>query len=273
MSIMAQNRRRKRFNKLIYVILGSYIMVGSLLFFLQERLLFFPTKLEQNYKFEFLEPHDELFLKAKDGAQLNAIHFKAKNPKGIILYFHGNAGDLQRWGDITKHFTQYNYDVLVMDYRTFGKSMGRLSETALYEDAQLFYEYVSKLYSEDEIILYGRSLGTGIATKIASENNVEQLILETPYNSIGDVAKHRFPVFPVNLLLNYQIPTFKFIQKVDCPVTIIHGTEDRVVPYKFGKKLDELNLKNVKFITIEGGAHNNLNDYAIYHSTISELLQ
>lgn len=273
MLITAQNRLRKRLKTLIYVILGLYLMIGFSLYFFQERLLFHPTKLEQNYEFQFGHPHDELFIDTKDGAKLNAIHFKVKNPKGIILYFHGNAGDLKRWGTIAEYFTKYNYDVLVMDYRTYGKSTGRLSETALYEDAQLFYDYALNLYPENKIVIYGRSLGTGIATKIASENKAQQLILETPYYSITDVAKHRFPVFPVKLLLKYQIPTFKFIQKVDYSITIIHGTADKVVPFRSGKKLDNLNLPNLNFITVENGTHNDLVNYDIYHDTVSRLLQ
>ena len=273
MSFIAQNKLRKKVRILIYVILGLYIMIGSLLFSIQNKLLFLPTPLAQDYEFKFQQPFEELFLNAEGGAKLNAIHFKAEKPKGVILYFHGNAGDLQRWGTITEYFTQFNYDVLVMDYRTYGKSTGNLSEKALYEDAQLFYNYATQLYSRDNIIIYGRSLGTGIATKIASENNTKHLILEAPYSSIGDVAQHRFPIFPVRLLLRYQIPTYQFIQNVDCPITIFHGTADKVVPYKFGKRLDNLSLPHLNFMTIENGEHNNLAEFDVYHTNISKLLK
>ena len=142
-------------------------MIGASLYFFQEKLLFLPTKLEQDYKFQFNYPFEELFLKTDEEAVINAIHFKVKKPKGVILYFHGNAGDLSRWGNITEYFVDKDYDVLVMDYRTYGKSTGKLSEDAFYKDAQFCYDYLLKQYSEEDISLYGRSLGTGIASYLA----------------------------------------------------------------------------------------------------------
>ena len=272
MSYTVQNRLRRRFKIVVYILFSLYMIIGTSLFFFQEKLLFLPTSLAQDYEFEFSVPFEEVFLNTDDGSKLNAVHFKIESPKGVILYFHGNAGDLQRWGEITAYFTQYNYDVLVMDYRTYGKSTGTLSETALYKDAQLFYDYALNTYPENKIVIYGRSLGTGIATKIAADNDPQQLILETPYSSIADVAKHRFPFFPVKLLLNYKLPTDQFIKDVSCPITIFHGTEDKVVPYKFGKQLVDINLPNLNFITIEGGKHNNIRDYKIYRNVVEALL-
>ncbi|MDG1660502.1 MAG: alpha/beta hydrolase, partial [Winogradskyella sp.] len=113
----------------------------------------------------------------------------------------------------------------------------------------MVYNKVKDQTTEDRIILYGRSLGTGIASYLASKNNPKQLILETPYYSILDVAKSRFPVFPVKRLLINQFPTFKYLPKINNSVTILHGTDDSLVPYSSGKKLDELALKNVNFVT------------------------
>lgn len=247
-------------------------MIGSALYFFQEKILFLPTTLEQDYQYQFEYPFEELFLKTDNDATINALHFKAENPKEVILYFHGNAGDLSRWGKITEYFVEKNYDVLVMDYRTYGKSVGKLSERAMYKDAQFCYDYLLKHYSENEITLYGRSLGTGIASYLASKNRPKQLILETPYYSILDVAEHRFPVFPVKQLLKYRFPTFQYLPKAKCPVTIIHGTADNVVPYSSGKKLSEL-IVDVEFITIEGGGHNNLIEFEEYHKAIDKVLK
>lgn len=247
-------------------------MIGSVLYFFQEKLMFFPTSLEQDYEYHFSYPFEELFLETEKGATINAIHFKAKNSKGVILYFHGNAGDLSRWGSITEYFVEKNYDVLVMDYRTYGKSVGKLSEAAFYKDAQFCYDYLLKHYSENEITLYGRSLGTGIASYLAAENSPKQLILETPYYSIEDVAKHRFPMFPVEKLLQYHFPTYKYLPNAKCPITIIHGTEDIVVPHISGKKLSELEIENLDFITVDGGEHNNLIEFQDYNKTIDSIL-
>ena len=111
----------------------------------QESMLFLPTTLPQDHTYSFKHNFEELFLTADDGAVLNGIHFKLEEPKGVILYFHGNAGDLQRWGTITSYFVEKNYDVVVMDYRTYGKSTGDRSEEAFYSDGQLFYNYTTCL--------------------------------------------------------------------------------------------------------------------------------
>ncbi|MDT0559080.1 alpha/beta fold hydrolase [Ichthyenterobacterium sp. W332] len=247
-------------------------MIGTALYFIQEKMMFRPTVLEQNYQFQFNTSFEEVNLNAQDGAMINAIHFKAKDPKGVILYFHGNAGDLSRWGKITERFVDYNYDVFIMDYRTYGKSTGKLSEKALYHDAELCYNYINQFYASKDVIVYGRSLGTGIAANIASKHDVKQLILETPYYSIADVAKHRFPIFPVKQLLKYKMPTYQFLESVDCPITIFHGTDDYVVPFSSGKKLKEISKQSINFIAIEGGNHNNLADFKLFNSEIEKIL-
>ncbi|GAA4960318.1 alpha/beta hydrolase [Algibacter aquimarinus] len=248
-------------------------MITASLYFIQEKLLFLPTVLEQDYKFQFNYNFEELNLETNDGAKLNAVHFKVKNPKGVILYFHGNAGDLSRWGTIAEYFVEKQYDVLVMDYRTYGKSKGKLSESVFYSDAQLFYNHLINSYDESEITIYGRSLGTAIATYLASKNNPKQLILETPYYSIIDVAKSRFPVFPVEKLMRYKFLTYNFINEVNCEITMFHGTNDEIVPYKSAQKLFKVSPEKLtKLITIEGGSHNNLSHYETYHMNIEKLL-
>ena len=271
---MSNTARNRKFKKTVFIVLGLYVMLGTTLYFIQEKILFLPTFLEQDYVYEFSENFEEVFLKTKDEAFINAIHFKVPNPKGVILYFHGNAGDLSRWGLIAEYFVQQQYDVFIMDYRTYGKSTGALSEQALYDDAQLCYDYLLEQYSDQDIILYGRSLGTGIATYVASHNNPKKLILETPYYSMLDVAQHRFPMFPLKHLLKYQLPTFEFIKKVTCPIIIFHGTDDNVVPFKSGKKLlDELPKSQAQFIQIDGGNHNNLIEFDAYRSGIETILK
>jgi len=248
-------------------------MITASLYLLQEKFLFLPTPLAQEYVYEFNYNFEEVFLNTEDGARINAIHFKVDNPKGVILYFHGNAGNLQRWGSITEYFAAKQYDVFVMDYRTYGKSTGTLSEEALYEDAQLCYEYVKARYNTSLISVYGRSLGTGFASYVCSKNKVKQLILETPYYSILDVAEHRFPIFPVKRLLKYIIPSYKFLQDVPCKITLIHGTDDRVVPLSSAEKLSKIKTKNtLEFTIIKGGSHNNLIDFVHYHDIINVLL-
>tara|TARA_R100001369_G_scaffold90177_1_gene128813 strand:+ start:10506 stop:11315 length:810 start_codon:yes stop_codon:yes gene_type:complete len=268
-----QRKLRRKLKKLLIIFIGLYVMIGSALYFFQEKLLFLPTTLEQNYQYEFNYSFEELFFETEEDATINALHFKVDNPKGVILYFHGNAGDLSRWGKITEYFVAMNYDVLVMDYRTYGKSLGNLSEAAFYKDAQYCYNYLLKQYSDSQITLYGRSLGTGIASFLASKNQPKQLILETPYYSVLDVAEHRFPMFPIKKLLKYRFPTHEYLLKANCPITIIHGTDDSVVPYSSAKKLLDLNIEQLEFVTVKGGSHNNLRNFKIYKENIKGLLK
>ncbi|VAV82859.1 FIG00652518: hypothetical protein [hydrothermal vent metagenome] len=248
-------------------------MITTSLYFFQEKILFRPTVLAQDYQYNFSYPFEELFLKTEDDAVINALHFKARNSKGVILYFHGNAGDLSRWGTITEYFVNMNYDVLVMDYRTYGKSTGVLSEEALYKDAQLCYNTLKQTYSEDQITVYGRSLGTAIAAKVAATNNPKQLILETPYYSIVDVAKSRFPFMPISYLMNYELPTHQFIGDVKCNIYMFHGTDDNVVPFSSGEKLFKVSPQDrTTFTTIKNAGHNNLIDFELYHQQIKVIL-
>ncbi|MEX0288450.1 MAG: alpha/beta hydrolase, partial [Flavobacteriaceae bacterium] len=148
----------RRLRRGIRILLGGYLLIVIMLYFFQEKLIFLPTKLPQNYSYSFVQSFEEFFLDAEDGGRLNALHFKQDGSRGAILYFHGNAGDLSRWGNIVTFFVEKGFDVIVMDYRSYGKSTGKLSEEALFKDAHLFYDYALKHYVAEDLIVYGRSL-------------------------------------------------------------------------------------------------------------------
>jgi pimeloyl-ACP methyl ester carboxylesterase len=245
-----------------------------MIYFLQERLIFLPSRLPDKFEYRFDQPFEEFNLKADDGAQLNALHFKIPDAKGVVLYFHGNAGNLSRWGEIAQELSEeYQHDVVIMDYRTYGKSTGSLSEDALHQDSQLFYDYVLEHYSENDIVLYGRSLGTGLATRLAAQNNPNQLILETPYYSLLDIGERRFPFLPVRWFLKYEFKSFEYVRDISCPVVIFHGTEDEVIPLESGKMLYEsIPGERKEFYMVEGGRHNNLSGFDAYHQGIYKTL-
>jgi uncharacterized protein len=264
------------------LLLKLLIALPVLLFFawlkldyILERILFQPTKLDKNYAFQFNRPFEEITLQPEKDAQINALYFKVNNPKGVILYFHGNRDNLQRWGSISSEIGDYfHYDVFVMDYRGYGKSVGKRDEDVLNRDALFCYNYVKTNYAPKEIIIYGRSLGTGIASCLASEIKADKLILETPYHSVNDLVKNYFSLFSIEHKLPYKLPSYQYLQDVDCPILMIHGTADEVVPYSSGKKLYEsLVNKNVTFITIPNGKHNNLgDDYKDYWESMTNFL-
>lgn len=225
------------------------------------------------HEYQFCQPFEEFFITADDGAKLNAVHIKNNSTKGVALYFHGNSGNVSHLGHVANLLTRKDYDAILVDYRTYGKSTGKLSEKALNDDAQLFYDYALKQYSENEIVLYGRSFGTGIASRLAAKNKPCKLILESPFSSAVDLGKHRFPILPISLLSQFRFPSTEYMKEVSCPIYIFHGTEDRVIPYKFAQKLYESipgDRKN--FYTIEGGSHNYLQDYEAFKIGMNEAL-
>lgn len=263
----------KRLKKVLRIFLTVLLAVVLLMYLFQERLIFLPTTLPLDHVFEFEQEFEEFTLSTADGASLNALHFKVTNPKGIIVYFHGNAGDLSRWGEVVGYFEPFQYDVLVMDYRTYGKSTGTLSEAGLYQDAQLMYEKALSLFPEDQIIVYGRSLGTTFATSVARQNRPKHLVLEAPFCSLTKVASDRYWFLPVKWLLRYRFPTDTLMAEVKIPVTIIHGTDDRVVPYDNSLCLQKtLPKQSLQLVTISGGSHHDLVAYAAYQQTLISIL-
>ncbi|MBV1923159.1 MAG: alpha/beta hydrolase [Flavobacteriaceae bacterium] len=266
--------KKKRFYILAFVLLNLYGLLCGVLYFFQENLIFLPTVPSQEHVFVMENPFEEIFLETDDGAKLNGLHFKSENPKGAILYYHGNAGDLQRWGTITNFFVEKGYDVLLMDYRGYGKSTGKKSMESLYSDSELWYDFMKNHYSEEDIIIYGRSLGTTFATYVASKNQPKNLILESPFYNITEVGKSRFPFLPVSSLLHYTFPTNEYIKEVKIPITIFHGTNDKVIKFDFGKKLfDSIKMKNKSFIRIPSGGHNDLINFEEYQKNIDLALE
>jgi uncharacterized protein len=262
---------------MFYFLLIPVVLVALLLgliYLFQEKLIFFPQPLKRDYVFRFRQPFEEVFLdSAAGGTVLHALHFKTESPKGVVLYFHGNAGNLRDWGHVSEDFLPYGYDVFIIDYRMYGKSTGKLSEDALHLDARMAFNYVKQRFPEGKVLVYGRSLGTGLAVKLAAENNVDMLILETPYFHFADVGQTHYPWLPAGLLLRYKFRNDEWIKKVKCPVYIFHGTADQVVPYSSGKKLADIAGSNTTLITIPGGNHNNLSQFDLYHQKMAELMK
>ncbi|MCK4562008.1 MAG: alpha/beta hydrolase [Flavobacteriaceae bacterium] len=231
-------------------------------------------KLDSNYSFSFEQNFEEVTLNTKNNSEINALLFKAENSKGVLLYFHGNKGNLVKWGKIASYFTKYNLDVFVIDYRSYGKSKGEFNENEMYQDAQICYNYLKKNYAEDKISIYGRSLGCTFAVKTAASNNPKQLILEAPFYNLKDVAKYHYPFLPFKFLLKYKFNSNEYIANVPCKTTIFHGSLDKVVPFSSGEKLfNESNFSQTQLITIKEGTHHNLFDSSLYQDELLTLFK
>ncbi|NQX98234.1 MAG: alpha/beta hydrolase [Flavobacteriales bacterium] len=261
---------------LIYIVITVPAILAGLgiaVYIFQERLIFHPEKLSKKYKFVFDQDFEEKNYQTADGNTISALLFKVENSKGIVFYHHGNAGSLDSWGVRAIDFTSKGYDVLMYDYRSYGKSTGEIkSEKMLFADAIMIYKELLYDYKEREIIVYGTSLGTGIASYVAYNHHPSKLILETPYYNFYDVAKFHYPYLPNSLLLNYQFKIDQFLPKMKSEVYLFHGTEDETVPYNSSERLAKLSDK-ITFFTIKDGSHNNLNTFHDYHKWLSKVLE
>lgn len=207
------------------VAIVGYILICVALYFLQERLIFFPELLSPDFTFTFPGRFEEIALPSNN-AVISTLYFKADPPKGVVLYFHGNAGSLRSWGAVAATFVERGYDVLLPDYRGYGKSSGHIaSEQMLHDDAAVAYRYLLGRYPEEQIVVYGRSIGSGIATYLAKSHRPRMLILETPYFSLKEIVRQHYPFVP-GALLNYPLRTDLWIGDVGCPVYLFHGTSD-----------------------------------------------
>lgn len=258
--------------KIVLIIIAIYLLISAIYYLIQEKIIFLPEKLPQNFVYKMPLDFEELFIETQENTVLNALHFKKINSQGVIIYFHGNAGSLERWGDVVIDFTSFPYDFFIYDYRTYGKSTGVKSEEGMLHDAKYIVNYLKQYYDEEEMILYGRSLGSGLASYCGTQFNSKTVILETPYYNLYDVAKHYAPFVPSKLLMNYSFRSDLYVQDISCPVYIFHGTKDKIIPYSSAKKLSTKLKPKDTFITIPNGRHNNLADFDLFQLELKRAL-
>ena len=257
----------------IVVILSLYLGISILLYYLQEYFLFKPEKLPPEFEFNYKDQDvEEYNLQARDGAVINGLHFKTENPQGVVLYLKGNSKSIKGWGKFAVDFTRHGYDVFMLDYRGFGKSTGRRTQKNIKHDLQYVYNKIRERVKQEYIILYGRSLGSGFATKLASTNSPRMLILDAPYYSLTKVTKRYLPFMPLSLIMRFPMPTYKWIQYVNCPIHIIHGTNDKLIPFKSSVRLSKINPGRTRLWPIIGGGHKNLHTFESYHRVIHEIM-
>jgi alpha-beta hydrolase superfamily lysophospholipase len=258
--------------KALLIIIVAYVFLCGLLYLFQEKLIFFPQKINKFYQFSFDNEFEEINIVTEDGTSLNGLLFKAEKSKGLIYYLHGNAGSVSSWGSVAETYTDLNYDVFILDYRGYGKSEGSIkNENQLYHDVQTAYNELNKTYDEERIIVLGYSIGTAPASKLAAGNNPKLLILQAPYYSLTDLMRHIYPVIPT-FLLKYKFPNNEYITGCSMPVVIFHGDQDEVIYYKSSLKLQELFKQQDTLITLRGQGHNGMTDNKEYKTELKKIL-
>ena len=243
---------------IIISILILIFSVSLILYSIQDRFIFHAEKLPKNYKFSFKGNFEEINLKTDDGNNLNGVIFKVEDPKGIILFFHNHSGNIEHTSTFSALFNKLKYDVLMMDYRGYGKSTGKFNEQLMLDDTKLWYNFVKRFYKEEQITVMGRGIGATFATYVASENNPKQICLGSPLFDMNYTAKFLYPYLPYSLILKYKFDTAKYIEKVKCNIYIFHGKQDELVHYTNSEKLYELSKEKAELNIIPEGNHYNL---------------
>lgn len=275
LSLQPMNKTRsKKFWKWFKIAVLSYVIIGIGLFIFQEKFIFHPEKLPADYQYKFDIPFRQIDLAVSADKNLSIVQFTVPDSvrKGIVLYFHGNRKNINRYAPYATNFTRNGYEVWMMDYPGYGKSTGKRSEQVLYDDALIFYKMAISRVSAEHIIIYGKSLGTGIAAQLASVRDCKRLILETPYYSMDALAKHYFFMYPVMPMTKYALPTFKHFEYTNAPISIFHGTNDGIIPYRQAKKL-AAKKAGTELITLEKGEHNDLTSFSLYNHKLDSLLK
>jgi len=246
----------------------------TFLYFNQEKFFFHPKTLATNYQYNFEAEFEEINIPVDKNNTINSLLFKSKNSRGVILYLHGNAGALHDWGMRAPLYTNNNYDILFVDYRGFGKNKNQLeSEEMLHSDIQYAYDFLKTKYQENKIIVLGFSIGSGLAAKVAANNNPKALILEAPYYSFESLVHEIAPIVPC-FLIEYKIPTHKFIEKVGCPITIFHGKDDQLItPEGNSIQLQQLNPDNIALHLIDNCSHNGIYRSDAYFNMLPTVLK
>jgi fermentation-respiration switch protein FrsA (DUF1100 family) len=245
--------------KLALAALCLYGLIGLAAYLGQRRLMYFPDRTRTLPAQAALVGVEERVLKTPDGERIIAWYGKAQPGQPTILYFHGNAGSLAARAPRVERFMGQGWGVYMMSYRGYSGGSGSPSEVANVADARLAYgALVLEGVEPSSIILYGESLGSGVAVRIATERQVAGLVLEAPYTSIVDVAASAYPFLPVRPLIIDRYESTKYIAQVRVPLLVLHGEQDRVIPVAMGRELFRLANEPKRLATFPGGGHSNL---------------
>jgi uncharacterized protein len=238
---------------LLVAALGLWFLVR----WLEPRFAFFPSAGESTTPSEFGVPFTAMTLPTADGEQLRAWLLTGTNAKAFVVYFHGNGGNLSMWAPILSDLAGHGYDVLAVDYRGYGLSTGRPTETGVYRDADAVLDRVSTANTgAHKVIYWGRSLGTAVAAYAASKRRPDGIILEAGFPDAGAVIRSSPPLALLSVFSSYRFATATWLEQVQVPALVIHGDADQVIPFALGRALFDRLTGDKTFVAIRGGDHN-----------------
>lgn len=259
--------------RLTYIAGGIILLwlVGNLFTaVLQDYFIFRFQSLPKDYQFNISKTFEEVTIARPDG-EIHGLYFPKDSARGVVLFFHGNRGTVERWADVADQFLSRGYAVFMPDYRGYGKSYGTRTEQIFYDDAVASYQWVQKKF-DGEIIVYGRSIGSAAASYVAAHSNCNQLILETPLYSIKDLFYTYLPFLPPVFSFKYEFKNHFYLDQYHGKINIIAGGDDGVVPLRSAGKLRNHLKPTDTMVVIEEGSHNNLSDFPDYYKFLDEVL-
>ena len=257
----------------ILVALATIVYAGGLafLYVMQERMLFPATVLPADYRFRFPQPFEEIRIPV-NGAVLDALHFTQDDAKGLVFFLHGNAGNLETWATGLDFYKRVGYDLFIFDYRGYGKSTGSIrSEEELHTDVRAAWDVIAPRYRGKPIVIYGRSIGTGLAARLARDVHPALLVLVSPYASLAAAAKRAYPLAP-SWLLKYPLRTDAIIGAVTTPVMLMHGRDDAIIPASDSVLLQSLAHAPVELVLVDGAGHNDIHQFSAYLDALAARL-
>jgi fermentation-respiration switch protein FrsA (DUF1100 family) len=261
--------------RLLIIIAGVYVAITAFLYIFQSSFVYFPERSLMGDPSRIGLEYEPVYFETPDKIKLSGWFIPNESDRGVILFCHGNAGNISHRLDSIEIFHRLGLEVFIFDYRGYGLSEGNPSEQGTYRDAKAAWHYLieQRQVNPDEIIVFGRSLGGGIASWLAESNQPAALILESTFVSLPDVAAVLYPYFPVRLLLRFEYNTVEHLRGVNCPVLIIHSRDDEIMPFTQGQQLFEMAKEPKKFLEISG-THNGgfITSGKYYESGIDEFV-
>ncbi len=254
------NRRMPAYVRVPLILMAFYFAAAALLFTFQKSLIYVPTAGAEPPSALGMDDVQVSYLQTSDDEKLELWSADAVPGKPTIAFFHGNAGNLTHRAPILRMFQDMGYGFVALEYRGYGNSTGTPSEQALYDDGRLVVDTIvnDMRIPAGAIILYGESLGTGIATKLAAEREVAGLVLQSPYTSVSEVAKRHFFWLPVDLLLTERFSNIDKIAQVQEPILILHGVHDSLFPVSMAKEIETKATSRVSSAYFADVGHNDL---------------
>lgn len=251
--------------KLAVGLFALYAVIAVAAFVLQRRLMYFPDPERVSPATFNLQGVKERIIDAPDGARLISWFAPPAPGQPTILYFHGNAGNLASRSERVRRYLSRGYGVLFLSYRGYGGSTGTPSERANVADAKLAYDaLIADGVAPERIIVYGESLGSGVAVQLAADNEIGGLVLDAPYTTIVDVAAMAYPYLPVRPFVFDRYETVRYLPRVKAPLLVLHGEADRVIPVEMGKAVYAAANAPKEIVTFPRAGHSDHHVYGSY---------